>query len=335
MPKIIGNTTATPNPRPDWNQTDKTKADYIKNKPEILTEEEIVALIAQNGGGDAPINQVQSDWEQTDETKVDYIKNKPDLSSKMDKFGEIVDYVDGRAIELSQNVRITGVSNPLKIEDVPYEYRSGIAYQAVNKGYVDSKMNDVYDYIFDEMSTIRETLSAQFVVKIVSELPVLSDASSNTIYMISSGGAESIISDTTAGVKSVNVSDTGIQVFNTELECYFDREDGSGIWITIPYSENPWQEGQIAIAAPESVLNALRKSTRIVLVCDENYNFTKFDVYGLVGENIYKEYIFVDNKFELIGTTEIDLDNYTTKNYVNDLVAQKSQVQIITWEDDD
>lgn len=33
MPKIIGNTTATPNPRPDWAQTDETKADYIKNKP--------------------------------------------------------------------------------------------------------------------------------------------------------------------------------------------------------------------------------------------------------------------------------------------------------------
>ena len=35
MAKIIGNTTATPNPRPDWNQTDETKADYIKNKPEV------------------------------------------------------------------------------------------------------------------------------------------------------------------------------------------------------------------------------------------------------------------------------------------------------------
>lgn len=39
MAKIIGNTTATPNPRPDWNQTDETKADYIKNKPTVLTEE--------------------------------------------------------------------------------------------------------------------------------------------------------------------------------------------------------------------------------------------------------------------------------------------------------
>lgn len=35
MAKIIGNTTATPNPCPDWNQADETKADYVKNKPAI------------------------------------------------------------------------------------------------------------------------------------------------------------------------------------------------------------------------------------------------------------------------------------------------------------
>ena len=33
MAKIIGNTTATAAPCPDWNQTDSLKADYIKNKP--------------------------------------------------------------------------------------------------------------------------------------------------------------------------------------------------------------------------------------------------------------------------------------------------------------
>jgi hypothetical protein len=38
MAKIIGNTTATPNPRPDWNQTDETRADYIKNKPTSLSQ---------------------------------------------------------------------------------------------------------------------------------------------------------------------------------------------------------------------------------------------------------------------------------------------------------
>lgn len=47
----------------DWNQTTTTAADYIKNKPTI------------------PAAQVQSDWEQTDTTAADYIKNKPTLGA--------------------------------------------------------------------------------------------------------------------------------------------------------------------------------------------------------------------------------------------------------------
>ena len=35
MPKIIGDITTTPMAVPDWNQTDSTKADYIKNKPDV------------------------------------------------------------------------------------------------------------------------------------------------------------------------------------------------------------------------------------------------------------------------------------------------------------
>lgn len=38
MAKIIGNTTATPMPVADWNQTDPKKGDYIKNKPTIPTD---------------------------------------------------------------------------------------------------------------------------------------------------------------------------------------------------------------------------------------------------------------------------------------------------------
>lgn len=45
----------------DWNQADNTKIDYIKNKPTI------------------PAAQIQSDWSQADNTKVDFIKNKPTI----------------------------------------------------------------------------------------------------------------------------------------------------------------------------------------------------------------------------------------------------------------
>lgn len=80
MGKIIGNTTATPNPRPDWLQTDETKADYIKNKPAVLTEDQVKELISEQGGDE----QVQADWTQTDNTQVDYIKNKPDIPTEDD-----------------------------------------------------------------------------------------------------------------------------------------------------------------------------------------------------------------------------------------------------------
>ena len=37
MSKIIGNTTTTPVPRSDWEQVDKTKADFIRHKPTLGT----------------------------------------------------------------------------------------------------------------------------------------------------------------------------------------------------------------------------------------------------------------------------------------------------------
>ena len=51
MSKIIGNTTATPNPRPDFKQVDETKADYIKNKPVIPGE--IESTIISNDSNSA------------------------------------------------------------------------------------------------------------------------------------------------------------------------------------------------------------------------------------------------------------------------------------------
>jgi len=56
-----------PQVQADWNQTDNTKADFIKNKPSV------------------PSGQVQSDWGQSNSSEVDYIKNKPSLGSAASK----------------------------------------------------------------------------------------------------------------------------------------------------------------------------------------------------------------------------------------------------------
>ena len=52
MGKITGNVVGIPNPQSDWNQLDATKADFIKNKPTVLTEDDVLDLMAKQGGGD-------------------------------------------------------------------------------------------------------------------------------------------------------------------------------------------------------------------------------------------------------------------------------------------
>ena len=41
---------------------------------------------------------------------------------------------------------------------------------------------------------------------------------------------------------------------------------------------------------------------------------------GTSGDSIYNEYIYVNSKWELIGTTAVDLTNYYTKTEVNNLI---------------
>ena len=50
---IIGNPTVTPMAVPDWNQTDSSKADYIKNKPNIVHD-------ITNIEGDAELGSIPS-----------------------------------------------------------------------------------------------------------------------------------------------------------------------------------------------------------------------------------------------------------------------------------
>lgn len=52
---IKGNTVGTPMPRPNWNQTDPKKADYIINKP-VYLEQAFEATVSTGG-----INQIQMD----------------------------------------------------------------------------------------------------------------------------------------------------------------------------------------------------------------------------------------------------------------------------------
>lgn len=65
MAKVIGNIVGVPNPKSDWKQTDETKADYIRNKPDVYTKKEVDDKLsdiqASGGGGSIVIDDTMSD----------------------------------------------------------------------------------------------------------------------------------------------------------------------------------------------------------------------------------------------------------------------------------
>lgn len=65
----------------DWEQTDTTAADYIKNKPNLATVATSGSYADLTNKPTIPAAQVQADWNQTTTTAADYVKNKPTLGA--------------------------------------------------------------------------------------------------------------------------------------------------------------------------------------------------------------------------------------------------------------
>lgn len=125
MNEIIGNTTATPVPRSDWAQTDEAKADYIKNKPIVLTEGEVKDLIEEFGGD----KQIQADWEQEDEAQRDYIKNKPIPPVTEEDEGKILKVIDKKIVfdelDLATVDKVDHI-DATEVTDVVYNQEEGV-----------------------------------------------------------------------------------------------------------------------------------------------------------------------------------------------------------------
>jgi len=80
------------NVQSDWDQTDDTQDDYIKNKPNLA---QVATSGSYNDLSDKPsipAAQVQSDWAQTNTSAVDYIKNKPDFTTYYPTYGDNTEF---------------------------------------------------------------------------------------------------------------------------------------------------------------------------------------------------------------------------------------------------
>jgi len=63
----------------DWNQTNTSAVDYIKNKPNLATVATSGSYNDLQDKPSIPAAQVQSDWNEADSSAADYIKNKPTI----------------------------------------------------------------------------------------------------------------------------------------------------------------------------------------------------------------------------------------------------------------
>ena len=97
MREIIGNTTATPNPRPDWNQADEMKADYIKNKPTKLSEFKNDIGISGDGSSIVVDSELSTESENPVQNKV--------ITDKINEVEETADAAETKADEALSTAR--------------------------------------------------------------------------------------------------------------------------------------------------------------------------------------------------------------------------------------
>lgn len=154
MREIIGNTTATPNPQPDWLQNDVTKADFIKNKPTLgalaskdeVTKEELATDIQE--ALDKANSALQS-YTETDPTVPAWAKADTKPSYSPDEVGAIPANQKGAAngvAELDENGIILSSQLPSYVDDVE-EYESKTSFPTsgeAGKIYIDISTNITY-----------------------------------------------------------------------------------------------------------------------------------------------------------------------------------------------
>lgn len=100
--KIIGNTTATPVPRSNWEQTDENKADFILNKPDALKNPEQLSFV---------VGSTSKNYDGSEQIKVKAGSNVT-LATKTES--------EVAVVEISATNAITGVKGNAEIT-----YRTG------------------------------------------------------------------------------------------------------------------------------------------------------------------------------------------------------------------
>lgn len=352
MSKIIGNTTATPMAIPDWNQTDDKKADYIKNKPEVYNKDEI----------DAQIDALQTELDDHNHAISDVSGLQNALNDKaasyhthpssqltggyMDKAGYIDIHPEGGqgTIPFIHNdIAFVGK----KGGSYKYYYTTSTNYTALNLTEQALTIND-HECMFDATPcyasiknennmttpividiTLHNTFyyATQFYIDFGVDwwspngiaIYTMNSATSSSYVLVDS------ITDNSRGRWLTKISDdgTGFNKIRVVLSNY-TRGAGRIAQIgLINYASKGVAETYISRGGCEGIYGDISPYS------NESINLGASS----------KKYanVYAKNFVGTASNAEKDAEGniIASKPYVDSAVAQKAQVQIITWEDDD
>lgn len=116
---------AEKNVQADWDQSNSSADDYIKNKPSI------------------PAAQVQSDWDQSDSQAVDFIKNKPNLATvaTSGSYNDLSDKPSIPAAQVQSDWNQTNSSAVDYIENKPANLVQDADYVHTDNNFTDNDKN--------------------------------------------------------------------------------------------------------------------------------------------------------------------------------------------------
>ena len=279
MARIIGNTTATPNPQADWAQTDATKADYIKNKPVIPktlifdTKENLNNLINESPDGKNLLNPWNYDKEKI--RTRGYIRDDGGIELECNSYDEETGDFYGNCYVY--NLKLDAGTYTLRINCYSAIYEGDCKTSALF--YINGTRSDLSFSTDEERSCFTKTFKLSEISNIELQLECDVQASSNTCWVQLEKGSTP-----------------------TEYETF------------IPFGIHEY-------GAAKQDLNV----GDLLLIQEE-----KTPDYYWNGSEIVE----IEAKGSIDDVT-VDLSNYYTKEEINGLIMNGSQIQIITWGADD
>ena len=309
----------------------------LTNKPQIND----VELVGNKSLEDLGIvNNEQPDWEQHDTEAGDYIKNKPSIPEYLKDLESDVMHrtvTDSEIVSWNQKSKVvanpgntSGTLSSIGIDGTNYAIQGGGGGGAVN----DVKVNETS--VVDSQGVANIDLTGYATTSdIPTDLADLQDDSTHRLVTDTEKAGWDAKADT-SDIPTVNNSTIIIQKNGQNVDTFtLNQNADKTIDISVPTKTSDLQNDSSFITNTVSNLaNYYLKSetytkTEVSNLIDAAVNgrFEKVQTLPVTGEanviylvpkttaltnNVYDEYIWQDNAWEQLGSTEIDLSGYVT-----------------------